>query len=301
MKVFVTGVNGQVGHDVLLALQKRGHFAIGSGSGSAYLPQDQGRLCPYESLDITDASAVNNTLLRLRPDVIIHCSAWTAVDSAEDKANLARVYALNVTGAENMARAAQTIGAKMFYLSTDYVFNGLGEEAWKTDTIDFAPLNYYGQTKLWGEQAVAKYCDKHFIVRTSWVFGGNGSNFVKTMIRVGRNHSSVRVVNDQIGRPTYAYDLAELLCDMAERDGYGIYHATNEGEYISWYDFCVEIYRQAGLTTHVIPVSTQEYGLSQAKRPANSRLDTCKLGVMGFSPLPHWKNAVERFLQEGNA
>ena len=298
MRVFVTGVNGQLGHDVLLELRQRGHEAIGSGSGSAYTAEDAGKLCAFEQLNITDKAAVEEKIAALQPDAIIHCSAWTAVDAAEEEDNKPRVYALNVSGTENLAKAARGVGAKMLYLSTDYVFSGKGTEPWEADCEDFAPLNYYGETKLLGEKALRENCDKAFIVRTAWVFGKNGKNFVRTMINVGKTHDSVRVVNDQIGTPTYTKDLAVLLCDMIESDSYGTYHATNEGGYISWYDFCVEFYRQYGLSTAVIPVTTEEYGLSKAVRPENSRLDKSKLTQNGFTPLPDWKNAVKRYLEE---
>ena len=298
MKVFVTGVNGQLGHDVLLELQRRGHDAIGSGSGTSYTADDEGKLCPFEQMNITDKAAVADKLNTVKPDAVIHCSAWTAVDAAEDEENKPKVYALNVTGSENIACAAEKISAKMVYISTDYVFNGKGTEPWEADCEDYAPLNYYGETKLLGEKAVRANCEKAFIVRTAWVFGKNGKNFIKTMINVGKTHDSVRVVNDQIGTPTYTKDLAILLCDMIESEKYGIYHATNEGGYVSWYDFCVEFYRQYGLTTEVIPVTTEEYGLSKAARPENSRLDKSKLTQNGFAPLPVWQDAVKRFLEE---
>ena len=298
MRVFVTGVNGQLGHDVLLELQSRGHEAIGSGSGSAYTAEDSGRSCHYVQLNITDAAAVETAITALRPDAIIHCSAWTAVDAAEDEENKPTVYALNVTGSENLAKAAESVGAKLLYLSTDYVFNGKGTQPWEADSVDYAPLNYYGETKLLGEEAVRRHCRTHYIVRTAWVFGKNGKNFIKTMIGVGKTHERVTVVNDQIGTPTYTRDLADLLCDMAESDKYGTYHATNEGGYISWYDFCVEFYRQYGLSSEVVPVTTAEYGLSKAARPENSRLDKSKLTAKGFKPLPDWKDAVKRYLEE---
>ncbi len=300
MRVFVTGVNGQLGHDVLLELQRRGHEAIGSGSGERYLSGDSGKLCSYVPLDITDSAAVEGAVTALLPDAVIHCSAWTAVDDAEAEEHKERVYALNVRAAENFAFAAQKTGAKLLYISTDYVFDGSGTTPWTPECREFAPLNYYGETKLLGEQAVQALCPKAFVVRTSWVFGSNGKNFVKTMLRVGKTHESVRVVNDQIGTPTYARDLAVLLCDMAESEKYGVYHAANSGGYISWYDFCVEFYRQYGLQTEIVPVSTEEYGLSAAARPRNSRLDTGKLAEYGFTPLPHWKDAVRRFLQEAD-
>ena len=288
MKVFVTGVGGQLGYDVLKELKKRGHECVGSDiTESAEI-----------KLDITDKAAVEAALSQIHPDAVIHCAAWTAVDAAEDEENKAKVYAVNVTGTQNIAEACKKLDCKMIYISTDYVFNGQGTEPWRADCREYAPLNYYGQTKLEGELAVAKAIEKYFIVRIAWVFGLNGKNFIKTMINVGKTHDAVRVVNDQIGTPTYTYDLARLLVDMAETEKYGYYHATNEGGYISWYDFCCEFFRQYGLTTKVIPVTTAEYGMSKAARPFNSRLDKSKLIEAGFKPLPAWRDAVKRYLQE---
>ena len=288
MKVFVTGVGGQLGYDVLKELKKRGHECVGSDiTESAEI-----------KLDITDKAAVEAALSQIHPDAVIHCAAWTAVDAAEEEENKAKVYAVNVTGTQNIAEACKKLDCKMIYISTDYVFNGQGQEPWRADCREYAPLNYYGQTKLEGELAVSEILDKYFIVRIAWVFGLNGKNFIKTMINVGKTHDAVRVVNDQIGTPTYTYDLARLLVDMAETEKYGYYHATNEGGYISWYDFCCEFYRQYGLTTKVIPVTTAEYGMSKAARPFNSRLDKSKLIEAGFKPLPAWKDAVKRYLQE---
>ncbi len=291
MKIFVTGVGGQLGYDVMYELRRRGHEAIGADiAGSADVQDVQ--------LDITDEAAVGRILQEISPDAVIHCAAWTAVDAAEDAENKEKVCAVNVTGTKNLAEACREIGCKMMYISTDYVFNGQGEEPWKPDCRDFAPLNYYGQTKLWGEQAVAAALDNYFIVRIAWVFGLNGKNFIKTMLSVGKKYDTVRVVCDQIGTPTYTFDLARLLADMIETEKYGCYHATNEGGYISWYDFCREFYRQAGMTTQVLPVTTAEYGLSKAARPFNSRLDKSKLTEMGFTPLPDWRDAVKRYLTE---
>ena len=301
MKILVTGVNGQLGHDVMNELNKRGHKGIGSGSGDAYKGvQDGSPVCtmPYVKLNITDSSAVNSIILDLKPDAVIHCAAWTNVDAAEDPENLEKVRATNVTGTQNIAEACASINAKMLYISTDYVFSGTGEEPWKPDCKKFAPLNVYGQSKLDGEFTVLNSLEKYFIVRIAWAFGLNGKNFIKTMLSVGKTHPEVRVVNDQIGTPTYTLDLARLLVDMIETDHYGFYNATNEGGYISWYDFCCEIYRQAGLTTGVIPVTTAEYGLSKAKRPFNSRLDKSKLVECGFEPLPTWQDALARYLKE---
>ena len=326
MRVFITGVNGQLGHDCVNEMSKRGHEVIGSdiqkgddAPAPGYRVQD-GAMTPggqiqgdeaqpqgggarasksaYVSLDITDAEAVRNTIGAIKPDAIIHCAAWTAVDAAEDDANKPKVHAINVEGTRNIAQAAADIDAKMVYISTDYVFDGQGERPWQPDDKNYAPLNVYGQTKLEGELAVSSILSKYYIVRIAWVFGVNGKNFIKTMLQVGKTHDTVRVVNDQIGTPTYTYDLARLLADMVESDKYGYYHATNEGGYISWYDFTKEIYRQAGMTTTVLPVTTAEYGLSKAARPFNSRLDKSKLVEAGFRPLPDWRDALGRYLKE---
>ena len=299
MKFFVTGVNGQLGHDVMNELIKRGHSGTGSDLAPVYSGIDDGSAvtaAPYVSLDITDKDAVNRVLTELRPDAVVHCAAWTAVDAAED--NVALVRRVNADGTRYIAEACKAIESKMLYLSTDYVFDGEGTTPWDPDCKTYKPLNVYGQTKLEGELAVSSVLDKYFIVRIAWVFGLNGKNFIKTMINVGKTHSEVRVVSDQVGTPTYTYDLSRLLVDMCESDKYGYYHATNEGGYISWYDFCVEIYRQYGLDTKVIPVTTEEYGLSKAKRPFNSRLDKSKLVKNGFTPLPDWKDALKRYLNQ---
>ena len=301
MICIVTGVGGQLGHDVMNELARRGYSGIGSDIRDEYTGiQDGTPVCtmPYVSLDITDAEAVKKVITDIKPDVIVHCAAWTAVDAAEDEDKRDLVHKINAKGTKNIAEVAKEVGAKMVYLSTDYVFDGQGERPWQPDDKNYAPLNYYGQTKLEGELAVSDILDKYFIVRIAWVFGRNGKNFIKTMINVGRTHDTVRVVNDQIGTPTYCFDLARLLVDMIETDKYGYYHATNEGGYISWYDFTCEIYRQAGMNTKVIPVTTEEYGLSVAARPFNSRLDKSKLVEAGFKPLPDWKDAVSRYLKE---
>ena len=286
MKVLVTGANGQLGHDVVNELRKRGYEAI-----TTDIAGDMDYL-----LDITKEDVVNS-VKNIAPDVIIHCAAWTAVDAAEDAENRDKVYAINVTGTENLVKAADFLDCKFLYLSTDYVFDGEGEKPWKPDDKSYAPLCYYGETKLKGEFAVSSL-EKYFIVRIAWVFGLHGNNFIKTMINVGKTHSEVRVVNDQVGTPTYTYDLARLLADMIETEKYGYYHATNEGGYISWYDFCEEIYKQVKLDTKIVPVTTLEYGLSKAKRPFNSRLDKSKLSDNGFERLPEWKDALRRYLIE---
>ena len=293
MKVFVTGVGGQLGHDVINELTSRGYEAIGSDVVDMVLSG-----VPYVALDITDKIEVERVIAEIRPDAIIHCAAWTAVDAAEDADKQEKVKAINVDGTQNIANAAKIVDAKMIYISTDYVFDGQGTVPREPDCKEYAPLNVYGQTKLGGELAVSSTLEKYFIVRIAWVFGLNGGNFIKTMLQVGKNHPQVRVVNDQIGTPTYTYDLARLLVDMIESEKYGYYHATNEGGYISWYDFTKEIYRQAGMDTQVLPVTTEEYGLSKAARPFNSRLDKKKLTDNGFVPLPDWKDALQRYLQE---
>lgn len=301
MKVFVTGVCGQLGHDVMNELAKRGYEGVGSDIQEAYAGVADGTAvttAPYVSLDITDQAAVEKVISVIHPDVIVHCAAWTAVDMAEDDDKVAKVRAINAGGTQNIANVAKAIDAKMVYISTDYVFDGQGETPWQPDCKDYKPMNVYGQTKLEGELAVANTLSKYFIVRIAWVFGKNGKNFIKTMLRVGKNHDEVKVVNDQIGTPTYTFDLARLLVDMIETDKYGYYHATNEGGYISWYDFTKEIYRVAGYTTKVTPVTTEEYGLSKAARPFNSRLDKSKLVENGFTPLPTWQDALRRYIDE---
>ena len=303
MKVFVTGVNGQLGHDVMNELNKRGYEGLGSDIAECYSGVADGSAVttmPYVSLDITDEEKVKKVIEEYKPDAVVHCAAWTAVDMAEDDDKVEKVRAINADGTKYIAEACKEIDSKMVYISTDYVFNGQGERPWQPDDKNYEPLNVYGHTKLEGELNVSGILDKYFIVRIAWVFGLNGKNFIKTMVNVGKSHDEVRVVNDQIGTPTYTLDLSVLLVDMIETDKYGYYHATNDdnGEYISWYDFTKEIYRQAGMNTKVIPVSTEEYGLSKAKRPFNSRLDKSKLIENGFKPLPSWKDALGRYLKD---
>lgn len=309
MRVFVTGVAGQLGHDVVNELKKRSHVAIGS---DVVTPErrltDNGTessaheeiIAPesFELLDITDGVVVEEVLTRVKPDAVVHCAAWTAVDLAEDEDKVEKVRAINASGTRNIAEVCKKLDCKMLYISTDYVFNGQGEKPWQPDCKEYQPLNVYGQTKLEGELAVSELLDKFFIVRIAWVFGVNGKNFIKTMLNVGKKYDTVRVVCDQVGTPTYTYDLARLLVDMAESERYGYYHATNEGGYISWYDFTCEIFKQAGYDTKVVPVTTEEYGLSKAARPFNSRLDKSKLVEAGFTPLPTWQDALERYLKE---
>ena len=301
MKVFVTGAGGQLGHDVMNELHARGYEGVGSDIAPVYSGIADGSAVtrmPYVSMDITNAEAVRTVISQVQPEVVVHCAAWTAVDLAEDADKVEKVRAINAGGTQNIADVCKKLDCKMVYLSTDYVFDGQGEQPWLPDCKDYKPLNVYGQTKLEGELAVANTLDKFFIVRIAWVFGLNGNNFIKTMVNLGKTHDSIRVVCDQIGTPTYTLDLARLLVDMIETEKYGYYHATNEGGYISWYDFACEIFRQAGMSTKVIPVTTEEYGLSKAARPFNSRLDKSKLTEAGFALLPTWQDAVSRYLKE---
>lgn len=312
MKVLVTGVAGQLGHDVMNELAKRGYEGIGSDIVESYNGIQDGTpvvSMPYVQMDITDKASVEKVLTEVNADAVIHCAAWTAVDLAEDEDKKDKVHAVNAEGTKNIAEVCKKLDSKMVYTSTDYVFNGQGEEPWQPDCKDYQPLNVYGQSKLDGELAVSETLDKYFIVRIAWVFGKNGNNFIKTMLKVGKNHDKLRVVNDQIGTPTYTFDLARLLVDMIETDKYGYYHATNEGGYISWYDFTKEIFRQAVEQGHteygedritVDPVTTAEYGVSKTARPFNSRLDKKKLVENGFTPLPTWQDALGRYLKELN-
>ena len=301
MKIFVTGVGGQLGHDIINELAARGHEGIGSDIAPQYSGIEDGSAvttATYIPMDITDAACVEQVLSHVQPDAVIHCAAWTAVDLAEDEDKQEKVRAINAGGTRNIAEVCKKLDCKMVYISTDYVFDGQGTTPWKPDCKDYKPLNVYGQTKLDGELAVSGLLEKFFIVRIAWVFGLNGNNFIKTMLNVGKKYPELRVVNDQVGTPTYTLDLSRLLVDMAETDKYGYYHATNEGGYISWYDFACEIFRQAGYDTKVQPVTTEEYGLSKAARPFNSRLDKSKLTKMGFTPLPAWQDALSRYLKE---
>ena len=281
MRILVTGVKGQLGFDVVNELKKNNIEAVG---------------VDIEEMDITDAAAVKKVITESKVDGVIHCAAYTAVDAAEDNEEICRK--INAGGTKNIADVCKELDIKMMYISTDYVFNGQGETPWQPDCKDYKPLNVYGQTKLEGELAVSETLDKYFIVRIAWVFGVNGKNFIKTMLNVGKTHDKVTVVSDQVGTPTYTYDLARLLVDMIQTDKYGYYHATNEGGYISWYDFTCEIYKQAGYTTKVVPVTTAEYGVSKAARPFNSRLDKSKLVENEFKPLPTWQDALARYLKE---
>lgn len=297
MTILVMGVNGQLGHDVAAEFLHRGHSVIGSVRAIAdKAASNMSSEMQYIALDITDTHSVENVLQTIRPDAVIHCAAWTAVDDAEKTENREIVFAVNAQATADMAKTCRDIDCKLVYISTDYVFDGTGNEPWKADGSLCKPLNVYGRSKLDGEIAVRELLKRYFIIRTSWVFGENGGNFVKTMLRLGKTHSSLRVVNDQIGTPTYTADLARLIADMTETEKYGTYHATNEGGYISWYDFACEIFRLVGYNTDVIPVSTKEYGESLAVRPLNSRLDKSKLVNRGFTPLPSWDDALKRFL-----
>lgn len=301
MKVFVTGVNGQLGHDVVNELIRRNHTPVSSDITNQYAGEKDSSpvtTSTYIPLDITDKEAVLKTITGIKPDAVIHSAAWTNVDAAEDEANRDKVFSINTGGTRNIAEAVKLIDSKMVYISTDYVFSGLGDEPWLPDSKDFAPLNVYGESKLGGEKAVSSILSKYFIVRTAWVFGKNGKNFIKTMLNLAKTHDTLRVVDDQIGTPTYTYDLSRLLVDMIETEKYGYYHATNEGGYISWADFAKAIFEEAGTDVKVIPVTTAEYGLSKAKRPFNSRLDKSKLTQNGFSPLPVWRDALKRYLME---
>lgn len=297
MKFFVTGARGQLGADVMNELVKRGHDAVGSGTAAGDTVS-AATGCPYVQLDIRDKERVRQVIRKLHPDAVIHCAAWTNVDLAEDEDKYETVRAINVDGTQNVADACKELDCKMTYISTDYVFDGEGGKPWEPDCKSYRPLNMYGKTKLEGELAVRNTLDKYFIVRIAWVFGKNGKNFIKTMLKLGKSHDKIRVVNDQIGTPTYTYDLARLLVDMNETERYGCYHATNEGDYISWYDFACEIFKQAGYTAKAVPVTTEEYGISKAVRPFNSRLDRSKLMREGFQPLPSWQDALHRYLKE---
>lgn len=296
MKVFVTGAAGQLGCDVVNELMKRGY----EGVASDILPACEGMQngIPYVPMDITDAESVDRILSDVQPDVVIHCAAWTAVDAAEEESNIPVVYAINAGGTRNIANACKKLNCKLLYISTDYVFDGQGTEPWEPDCKAYNPLSVYGKSKLQGELAVAGSLEKFFIVRIAWVFGANGKNFIKTMLRIGKSKDTIQVVHDQIGTPTYTFDLARLLVDMVQTDRYGYYHATNEGGFISWYDFACEIFRQAGYKTNVLPIGSAEYGVSKAARPCNSRLDKRKLVENGFEPLPPWKDALARYLKE---
>ena len=301
MKVLVTGVAGQLGHDVMNELHKRGYEGVGSDIAPQYSGVDDGTAVTkmdYVQMDITNSEEVTETIKKVNPDVVVHCAAWTAVDLAEESENKEKVMAINVGGTENIARVCKELDCKMVYISTDYVFDGYGTRPWEEDCKDYAPLNVYGESKLMGEKVVSLNLEKYFIVRIAWVFGVNGNNFIKTMLNVGKKFDTLKVVNDQIGTPTYTYDLSRLLVDMIETDKYGYYHATNEGGYISWYDFACEIFKQAGYKTKVNPVTTEEYGVSKARRPFNSRLNKTKLVDNGFTPLPDWKDALSRYLKE---
>lgn len=280
MKILVTGSKGQLGTDVVDELSSRGHEAIG---------------VDIDEMDITDKESVARLIQSVKPDAVIHCAAWTAVDAAEEK--FSEAQAVNTYGTVYIAEECKALGCKMMYISTDYVYGDYDSTPWQPDVEYFEPANIYGLTKLQGEMAVKDLLEKYFIVRISWVFGKNGKNFVKTMLKLGQTHETLKVVNDQIGTPTYTLDLARLLADMIVTDKYGCYNATNEGGFISWADFAKEIFTQAGMNTEVVPVSTEEYALAKAYRPRNSKLDKTKLSENGFGLLPDWRNALARFLE----
>ena len=285
MIALVTGAAGQLGRDLVPELRRRGHEVLACDLSGAPV-----------SLDIVDREAVRELVQKSRPDAVLHCAAWTQVDAAEQPENRARVFAVNEAGTRNLADACRETGAKMLYLSTDYVFSGRGEEPWTPEETVFSPLNVYGESKLAGERALRERLTRFFIVRTAWVFGPQGKNFPDTMLRLSSSREALRVVSDQIGTPTYTPDLSRLLADMIETERFGVYHATNEGGYVSWADYAREIFRQAGKKTRVIPVTTEEYGESLARRPKNSRLSKEKLRAAGFSPLPPWRDALTRYL-----
>lgn len=274
----MTGVKGQLGYDVVNELKKNGIEAVG---------------VDIEEMDITDKEAVNKVLTEAKIDAVIHCAAYTAVDAAEDNMDICRK--VNADGTRNIAEVCKKLDIKMMYISTDYVFDGEGERPWEPDD-ERNPLNAYGISKYEGEVAVQDNLSKYFIVRIAWVFGVNGKNFIKTMLNLGKTHDTITVVNDQIGSPTYTYDLAVLLVQMIQSDKYGIYHATNEG-LCSWYEFAKEIFKQAGMEINLIPVSSEEFK-AKAKRPHNSRMNKDKLEANGFNRLPSWQNALERYLKE---
>lgn len=279
MRVLVTGVKGQLGHDVMDELAAKGIEGIG---------------VDVEEMDITDAAACEKVITEAKPDAVIHCAAYTAVDAAEDNVELCRK--VNAEGTRNIAKVCKALDIKMMYISTDYVFNGEGLRPWEPDDHR-EPLNVYGLTKYEGEIAVEQNLEKYFIVRIAWVFGVNGKNFIKTMLRLGQERGAVSVVNDQIGSPTYTYDLSKLLVAMIQTDKYGRYHATNEG-LCSWYEFACEIFKQAGMTdVKVTPVDSSQFP-AKAKRPMNSRMDKSKLAANGFTPLPAWQDALSRYLKE---
>jgi len=286
MKILVTGSTGQLGTDVMKELRRRGLEAAGVSHGE---------------LDLTDSEAVAAAFRRLAPDAVIHCAAWTAVDAAEDPASLDQVRRINAGATETLARLCREQGSRLLYVSTDYVFDGSGTVPWKPEDAR-CPLNVYGQTKYEGELAVQRLLDRYFIVRTAWVFGPAGSNFFRTMLRLGRTRKQLTVVNDQIGTPTYTPDLAVLLAEMIQSDRFGVYHAANQGGWVSWYDIACEIFRQAAdydpcyRDVEVLPTDSASYA-APARRPHNSRLDQSKLAAEGFAPLPDWHDALHRFLE----
>ena len=280
MNILVTGASGQLGHDLVIELRKRGHDVTGVSS---------------RELNLTDPAVVRAYLTAMRPDAVMHCAAYTAVDKAEDDAEAC--FAVNHLGTKSVADACAELGCKLLYISTDYVFPGGGDRPWEPDDAT-DPLNLYGKSKLLGEEAVRAATDRHFIVRISWVFGVNGKNFVKTMLRLGAERDTLTVVNDQFGSPTYTKDLSVLLADMIITEKFGTYHATNEG-ICSWFEFASAIIAEAGLPAKVLPVSSDQYP-SRARRPSNSRMSKEKLTANGFLLLPRWEDALQRYLRELN-
>ena len=297
MKYFVTGVAGQLGHDVMNELEKRGLEGVGTDLAPAYAGLQDGTAVtrmPYVSLDITDPEAVAQTIRETSPDAVIHCAAWTAVDKAEDCPDLCRK--VNAGGTRNIAEVCRELDIPMMYFSTDYVFNGNGTRPWEPEDA-YEPLGVYGATKAEGEVAVKENLSKFFILRIAWVFGKNGKNFIRTMLNLAKTRDHLTVVSDQIGTPTYTFDLARLVVDMIQTDKYGIYHVTNEGPYLSWFEFAKAIFEEAGVTNMTVsPVSSEEYA-AKAKRPYNSRMDRSKLVRAGFTPLPEWRDALRRYLE----
>ncbi|SJZ77111.1 dTDP-4-dehydrorhamnose reductase [Anaerorhabdus furcosa] len=300
-KIFVTGACGQIGVDVVNELLNRKYEVIAT---------DLCELCDYDlltkfndeimyfQLDIKNEDILRDVINKVTPDIIIHCAAWTSVDLAEFEENQELVRKINVESTKVLASCAKDLDIKIVYISTDYVFDGEGVDPWKPDCNNYNPLNFYGLTKLYGEMKITNALEKYFIVRTSWVFGKNGKNFIKTILELSKVHNEIKVINDQIGSPTYSFDLSRLIVDMIETDKYGYYHITNEGEYISWYELAKEVFFQKEISTKIIPVSTEQYGVNKAIRPLNSRLNKEKIIENGFKPLPVWKDAVSRFLKE---
>lgn len=310
MKAIVTGANGQLGYDVIRELCNRDYVVVATARDKSKINlngiNNISKLS-MENLDISNESEVASLIEAVKPDAVINCAAWTAVDAAEDEENKPLVEKVNVLGSRNLAKACKVNDAKLVHISTDYVYDGQGDKPWDPNAKTNNPVNYYGKTKLEGEHEIRSIMDKYFVVRISWAYGENGSNFVKTMLKLGKKYNELKVVSDQIGTPTYTFDLARLLVDMAESKQYGTYNASNEGTYISWYEFAkaifeigaslgVKEYSSENLTVN--PVTTEEYGVSKAKRPFNSRLDKSKLVENGFKLLPDWKDSLNNFIKK---